>query len=75
MAALVGILLSAYGTIGDATSTILERDASSGTRYAAPPSSNQYREWLSYILVLGVGTSLYPHANHRVFAAKNTKVL
>jgi SSS family solute:Na+ symporter/sodium/pantothenate symporter len=41
----------------------------------APPSADEVREWISWILIVGIGGALYPQAIQRIFAARSAKVL
>ncbi len=38
----------------------------------SPPCS---REWLSYVIVIGMGGALYPHAIQRIYAAKSRRIM
>jgi len=40
-----------------------------------PPTLDQKMSWLSSVLIVGFGISLYPHAIQRIYAAKNKSVL
>ena len=40
-----------------------------------PPALDQKMSWLSSVLIVGFGISLYPHAIQRIYAAKNKSVL
>lgn len=39
------------------------------------PDANRLREWLSYIIIIGLGSTLYPQAIQRIYAARSEKVL
>lgn len=72
---LVYVLLQQYGSLEEATRIIQQRDTAAGSRLASPPSAAQSREWLSYVLIIGFSTALYPHAIQRIFAARSLKIL
>ncbi len=55
--------------IGD---LINQRD---GALHALPPNANLQRQWLSYVLIVGLGGALYPQAVQRIFAARSEQVL
>lgn len=40
-----------------------------------PPNGNACREWLSYILMVGIGGALYPQAIQRIYAARSATSL
>lgn len=40
-----------------------------------PPSLEQKLGWLSFVLIVGFGISLYPHAIQRIYAARDKAVL
>ncbi len=69
------ILFDKFGSISDATEIILIMDEKNNTRKALVPDGQTCRMWLSYILILGFGLSLYPQAIQRIYAAKSEKVL
>ena len=75
LAALVAMLLQQFGSLEQATRLIQARDAATGSRFAAPPNAAQSREWLSYVLIVGFGAALYPHAIQRIYAARSMAVL
>jgi len=41
----------------------------------SPPNWEEKRLWLSTILVVSIGVSVYPHAIQRIYAAKNSNIL
>ena len=69
---LLGLLLDRFGPLSAATDAILRAD---GARAIAPPGGSMMREWLSYILVVGMGGALYPQAIQRIYASKSRRVL
>jgi solute:Na+ symporter, SSS family len=64
-AVLLVLLFERYGHLEEATRALMARDMAAGTRKALPPTALQYREWLSYVLTVGFGVSLYPQAIQR----------
>ena len=75
LAALLAMMFQQFGSLEQATRLIQARDAATGSRLATPPNAAQAREWLSYILVVGFGAALYPHAIQRIYAARSMAVL
>jgi len=75
LAALLAMMFQQFGSLEQATRLIQARDAAASSRLAAPPDAAQAREWLSYILVVGFGAALYPHAIQRIYAARSMAVL
>jgi SSS family solute:Na+ symporter/sodium/pantothenate symporter len=69
---LLALLLAQFGPLSDATEAIA---ASANVQRVAPPDADMQRQWLSYILIVGMGGALYPHAIQRIFAAKSRRVL
>jgi SSS family solute:Na+ symporter/sodium/pantothenate symporter len=66
------LLREQFGPLSAATQTvIISVDASKIAR----PSGSMLREWLSYILLLGMGAALYPQAIQRIYAAKSRRAL
>ena len=66
------LLRAEFGPLFDATNVIL---ASADADKIARPSASQLREWLSYILIVGIGAALYPQAIQRIYAAKSPHTL
>jgi len=69
------LLINQYGSIALATNRILQSDNINVVAKAAPPDANRIREWLSYVLLVGLGSTLYPQAIQRIYAAKTARVL
>lgn len=68
---ILALLLTTGGGISAATQSIME---------AAPakletPGAEGLRQWISYLLLLGIGVSIYPHLVQRLFAARSLKTL
>lgn len=72
---LLFILFDKFGPLSKATEIIANMDKINNTRKAAVPDAETCRLWLSYIIILGFGLSLYPQAIQRIYAAKSEKVL
>ena len=69
---LLALLVDQFGPLSDATELIA---ASPDAFKIARPASPMLREWLSYVIVLGMGGALYPHAIQRIYAAKSRLTL
>ena len=69
---LLVLLYVQFGSIGDATKEILSRNE---VAKVAPPDANRMREWVSYVLLIGMGGALYPQAIQRIYAASSARVL
>lgn len=69
---LIIIVVKQFGPISQATLTI--QQMTDGSK-ASVPESNRLREWLSYIVIIGLGSTLYPQAVQRIYAARSEKVL
>lgn len=72
---LLFILHRMYGSVSEATQVIHTSTDALTRAKVAPPDANRLREWLSYILLVGLAGSLYPQAIQRIFAARNARVL
>lgn len=68
---LLVLVLREFGSVEEATATIVERHPEK----AAPPEWDLSCEWLSYVLMVGIGGALYPQAIQRIYAAKSATVL
>jgi len=69
------LVCTRYGTIGIATEQIFRNADPEIVKKAMPPDWQRIREWLSYILVVGLGGALYPQAIQRIYAARSATVL
>jgi len=56
-------------------SSFYDQDKLNNTKKASIPDAQTCRQWLSYIIIVGFGLSLYPQAIQRIYAAKNIKTL
>ena len=70
--ALLGLLVDRFGPLSAATDTILRANNAAAI---APPKAPMLREWLSYIVVVGMGGALYPQAIQRIYAASTRRAL
>jgi len=69
---LLALLFDQFGPLSAAT----ERIAASPDAFkVSRPVPAMLREWLSYVIVIGMGGALYPHAIQRIYAAKSRRVL
>ncbi len=69
---LLALLFDQFGPLAAAT----ERIAASPDAFkVARPGSAMLREWLSYILVIGMGGALYPQAIQRIYAARSARAM
>ncbi len=72
---LITLLFHKFGSFSEATEIIRARDFQQNSTKSLLPSAEICRQWISYILVVGFGLSLYPQAIQRIYAAKSVKVL
>ena len=69
---LLVLLVNQFGPLAAATEQIAgSAEAFKVTR----PEPRMLREWVSYIIVIGMGGALYPHAIQRIYAAKSRRAL
>ena len=69
---LISTLVVKFGPLSAATAGILDSPASAKVML---PDGDRMRQWLSYILLVGMGGALYPQAIQRVYAARSGKAL
>ena len=69
---LLFMLYKQFGPISLATNIIQQ---SPEVAKVNVPDANRLREWLSYIIIIGLGSTLYPQAIQRIYAARSEKVL
>ena len=74
IAALTFMVFQQFGSLGSATATLLAGDAVDRAK-VLPPDAYACRNWLSYVLLFGLGASLYPQAIQRIYAAKSSRAL
>lgn len=69
---LLVLLVDEFGPLSTATDRII---ASPEAFKVARPEPAMLREWVSYIIVIGMGGALYPHAVQRIYAAESRRAL
>ncbi len=72
---LVLILYQQFGPLSIATQKIQQSMDTQTINKLAVPDADRLREWLSYIVIVGLGSTLYPQAIQRIYAAKSERVL
>ncbi len=72
---LLVLLFKQYGPVAYATKHILFSSDPQIIAKASPPDGDRLREWLSYILLVGLGAALYPQAIQRIYAARSARTL
>lgn len=74
-ALLIFVLHQHYGSIQLASETIQNSLDPSIRDKSDLPDSNRIREWISYIILVGLAGSLYPQAIQRIYSARSASVL
>jgi solute:Na+ symporter, SSS family len=69
------IMFDHYGPLPEATRLILESADPQQRAKVLPPDADMQRQWLSYIILVGLGVALYPQAMQRIFAARSERSL
>ena len=69
---LISSLVVKFGPLSVATTGILDSPASAKVMR---PDADSMRQWLSYILLVGMGGALYPQAIQRIYASRSGKAL
>ena len=69
---LLVLIVNQFGPLSAATESIL---ASSNAAKVQRPDSAMLQEWLSYILIIGIGGALYPQAIQRIYSARSARTL
>lgn len=69
------LVMRQYGTLEEATQTVMASTDMSMKEKVMPPDGNTIREWFSYIFLVGLGGALYPQAIQRIYSAKSSKIL
>lgn len=72
---LFAVLFQKFGALSLATEKILSSSDPNMVNKVMPPDAARMREWLSYILIVGMGGALYPQAIQRIYAARTETVL
>ena len=70
-AALIVLIFQRFGSLDRATSLLAE----TAPRTLQAPSAAGVREWVSYLLIVGIGGALYPQAVQRIYCARNARTL
>ena len=70
-AALIILIFQRFGSLDRASSLLAQTNPST----LSPPSVAGVREWISYLLIVGIGGALYPQAVQRIYCARNAKTL
>jgi SSS family solute:Na+ symporter/sodium/pantothenate symporter len=68
---LFGALYLVGGDVAGVTTTLADTDPQ---KVAVPPTADAV-EWLSMIVLIGLGASVYPHAIQRIYAARSERTL
>ena len=69
---LLVLLIDQFGPLSAATARVV---ASPDAFKVARPEPAMLREWVSYVIVIGVGGALYPHAIQRIYAARSRRTI
>jgi len=72
-ALLLVIVLQRFGSLGQAN-RLLGADPTT-VALITPPTGQRCAEWISYILIVGIGGALYPQAIQRIYAARHEAAL
>ncbi len=68
------LIWTQYGGIAETTQKLLAGTESDRAK-VLPPDGMGARNWLSYVIIFGLGASLYPQAVQRIYSAKSTNTL
>lgn len=69
---LLFLMINQFGPLSAATDVIAQ---SSNAVKLERPDASMLREWLSYVLLVGMGGALYPQAIQRIYSAKSVRTL
>lgn len=72
---LLFLMFDRFGSPAAATSAMLGSADPDTVRKALPPQGQRVNEWLSYLLLFGLGAALYPQAIQRLYAARSARTL
>lgn len=72
---LLVMLVYQFGPLSTATERILASGDPEQIRKIRPPPPAMLREWVSYILMMGMGAALYPQAIQRIYASGSEHIL
>ncbi|MEK9628008.1 MAG: sodium:solute symporter family protein [Nitrospinota bacterium] len=70
---LMGLAFSQFGSIPDAIQKLASDPAT--LHKIKPPDGDGARNWMSFVLLVGLGAAIYPQAIQRVYAARNVGTL
>ena len=65
------VLFQQFGTLEQATNRLAEQ----APEKLRAPSGPAIREWISYLLIVGLGGAMYPQAVQRIYCARNARTL
>ncbi|MBT5927112.1 MAG: sodium:solute symporter family protein, partial [Verrucomicrobia bacterium] len=71
---LIYLVWTQFGGITETTQKLFNSSDTDRAK-VLPPDALGNRRWLSYLLIFGLGASLYPQAVQRIYAARSTTVL
>jgi len=69
------MLFQRFGSLEAATRLVIASEDPARAAKAAVPDAARLREWLSYVLIVGIGAALYPQAIQRIYAARSLRTL
>ncbi|HJN08584.1 MAG: sodium:solute symporter family protein [Pirellulaceae bacterium] len=81
---LIAMVFREFGSLEQATQILMQREQLEGTASkltaAGPsktlaPTGNGLREWISYIVLVGIGGAMYPQAIQRIYASRTATSL
>jgi SSS family solute:Na+ symporter/sodium/pantothenate symporter len=81
---LLAMVFREFGSLEQATQILMQRErlegagtelATVGPSKTLAPTGNAVREWISYILLVGIGGAMYPQAIQRIYASRTAKSL
>ncbi|HIF63430.1 MAG TPA: sodium:solute symporter family protein [Deltaproteobacteria bacterium] len=72
--ALLVMVFSMWGWPGETTRVLLDGGEQLRAR-VLPPGARASRNWVSYVIIFGLGAALYPQAIQRIYAARSGAVL
>ena len=80
---LLAMVFREFGSLEQATQILMQRErlegagtelATVGPSKTLAPTGNAVREWISYILLVGIGGAMYPQAIQRIYAPRTAKI-
>lgn len=74
IAGLLIVVFDQFGSLGDATAKLANGSEADRAK-VLPPDAFGARNWLSYVLIFGLGASLYPQSIQRIYAARSGTAL